>query len=100
MFVSSSLYEGNPKALLEAMAMGCVVISNKIENIEEIIIQNRNGILYEFENENLQEKITYVFQNEKNFKKISDEAINFIEKEYSFKSVVEKELKILKLLGT
>ncbi len=99
-FVSSSLYEGNPKALLEAMSMGCVVISNKIENIEEIIIENRNGFLYEFENENLQEKITNVFKNEKKFKKISDEAINFIEKEYSFKSVVEKELKILKLLGT
>ena len=95
-FITSSLYEGNPKALLEAMSMGCVVIAYKIENIEEIISQKINGILYEFKNKNLQKEIDYVFENEDNFKRISNEAVSNMKKDYSFESFIKKELKILK----
>ena len=98
-FITSSLYEGNPKALLEAMSMGCVVIAYKIENIEEIISQKINGILYEFKNKNLQKEIDYVFENEDNFKRISNEAVSNMKKDYSFESFIKKELKILKSLG-
>ena len=45
-FVSSSLFEGNPKAILEAMASGCVVIAKEIPNNVEIINNKVNGILF------------------------------------------------------
>ena len=46
-YISSSTYEGNPKTILEAMGNGCVVIAPNISNINEIIENNRNGILFE-----------------------------------------------------
>ena len=49
-FVSSSLFEGNPKAILEAMSSGCVVIAKDIPNNSEIIKNHKNGILFNEEN--------------------------------------------------
>ena len=49
-FVSSSLFEGNPKAILEAMSSGCVVIAKDIPNNSEIIKNYKNGILFNEEN--------------------------------------------------
>ncbi len=44
-FVSSSIFEGNSKVVLEAMANGCIVIAKDIENNREII-GNNCGLLY------------------------------------------------------
>ncbi len=49
-FVSSSLFEGNPKAILEAMSSGCIVIAKDIPNNSEIIKNHKNGILFNEEN--------------------------------------------------
>ena len=35
--ISSSLFEGNPKTILEAMSMGCIVIASDIKNHRELI---------------------------------------------------------------
>ena len=43
--MSTSLFEGNPKAILEAMAAGCVVIALENENITKVIENNFNGII-------------------------------------------------------
>ena len=40
-FVLTSLFEGNPKALLESMAMGCIPVVSKIKNNEEIITNGK-----------------------------------------------------------
>ena len=45
-FVSSSMYEGNPKAILEAMSSGCMVVAFENKNIEEIIENNQNGFIF------------------------------------------------------
>ena len=52
-FISSTLYEGNPKAMLEAMSSGCVVVAPNVEGVNEII-NGENGLLYDFEKDNLQ----------------------------------------------
>ena len=46
-FVLPSLYEGNPKSLIEAMSSGCVVIVSNIENNKEIVAHEHNGFLME-----------------------------------------------------
>jgi len=44
-FILPSFYEGNPKALLEAMACGLVVLSSNIPGINDIISNGNNGFL-------------------------------------------------------
>ncbi|MBH19484.1 MAG: hypothetical protein CL851_03565 [Crocinitomicaceae bacterium] len=51
-FIISSKFEGNPKVLLEAMGAGCIVIGNKIDSIKELIIDKRDGFIFDFEVDN------------------------------------------------
>ena len=97
-FVSSSLYEGNPKALLEAMAMGCVVISTKTTNVEEIIEDNINGRFYNLENKDLQSIIKEVIEDYELYKRLSNNAIKTVSSKNSFQNTLNEELKIYNLL--
>lgn len=44
-FVLPSLYEGNPKVLLEAMACGLSVVGSNVEGIAQIIQHEKTGLL-------------------------------------------------------
>jgi len=46
-FIISSLWEGQPIAMLEAMAAGCPVVATKVGGIPEILIDGKNGLLVE-----------------------------------------------------
>ena len=52
-YITSSLYEGNPKTVLEAMSSGCVVLASSIPNHKEIIEDKHNGYLYDIKENNL-----------------------------------------------
>lgn len=82
-FISTSLFEGNPKVLLEAMGSGCVVIASNIKNHSDIISDNRNGYLFDIGNNNLNNKFKMLKQTDTNFSKISKDAYLFIKNEYS-----------------
>ena len=71
-FISTSLFEGNPKSLLEAMGSGCIVIASEINNHVEIISDLKNGFLFEIKKNNLLKKFELIYQN--------DELINTISK--------------------
>ena len=88
-FVSTSLFEGNPKSLLEAMGSGCIVIGSNIDNHSEIISDNINGYLFEIKSSNLQRKFELVLENYSNLLLISKNAHMFIKKEYSLNSSAE-----------
>jgi len=45
MFILPSYYEGNPKALLEAMACGCIVIGTNVRGIKELVEDGETGFL-------------------------------------------------------
>ena len=72
-FVSTSLYEGNPKAILEAMCSGCIVIAREIPNNKEIITNLENGVL--FNNDSEFKEIIKNIEFIKNQEKISNRAI-------------------------
>lgn len=88
-FISTSLFEGNPKTLLEAMGSGCIVIGSDIVNHSEIISDNINGYLFKIKKSYLQKKFELILGNYSNLPLISKNAYMFIKNNYSLNSSVE-----------
>lgn len=77
-FISTSSYEGNPKAILEAMASGCVVVAMRNENIEEIITHGVNGILFDNHISDLNDLLENLINNENKLSKLSKNSIESV----------------------
>ena len=88
-----SLFEGNPKVVLEAMSKGALVIAKKNKNISEIIDHNQNGVLYENDNEVLH-KINLYLNNEAEWKRITSNAYRSIEMNNTIDSTIDKEMSL------
>lgn len=89
-YITTSLFEGNPKSILEAMGAGCVVVAPKYENNTEIIDDHFNGYLYNIKTENPIELI-----NSKTFEEleiVSINAFNTVTDAFSLNKFVENEL--------
>lgn len=78
-FISSSLFEGNPKSLLEAMGAGCIVLASDIPNHRELIDNKVNGVLIELYNGNFYKKYMELKENKKLIDKISKNSIKKIQ---------------------
>ena len=99
-FISTSLFEGNPKAILEAMASGCVVLTKKNKNIEEIIKDGFNGIFIDN-----RDNFLNVLENLENdpikWSELSANSIETIESNYLLENIVhEEQSDYQKLSGT
>ncbi len=90
-FITTTLYEGNPKTILEAMANGCLVIAPNIKNISEIIENNINGILFDPNNENLHTLLKSTLNNPKKLIEISNNSVAYIKQYFSFESAINNE---------
>lgn len=97
-FITGSKFEGNPKAVLEAMSSGCIVISFENENVKEVIKNNENGILFSNFNE-IKSLLKNSLYNKEQFEKISSNAIETIKKDYSLNSACDREFKIYNLIN-
>ena len=98
-FILPSRYEGNPKALLEAMSAGCIVFASNIKNHNEIINHKVNGFLFDLQRGSLKDVITQVLNNSKfnkeEFEFISKNAVNTINEEYSISKIFNEEKNML-----
>ena len=91
-FVISSLYEGNPKVLLEAMAAGCLVLANKIESVDEIIKNEENGILFDINDLDLISIINKFENQPSEIEYMRKNAYLSVQENNSFENAVDKEL--------
>lgn len=94
-----SLYEGNPKTLIEAMGSGCIVFASNISNNTEIVSHNENGFIFDLTKSSfadLFENINKLSINE--LRKIQLRGVLHIEKEYSLEKVKKEILKDFKVL--
>lgn len=95
-FVLPSLQEGNPKVVMEAMAVGIPVIAT--ENARSIIENGKTGFVVPVRDSNkIKEKIEFLYNNKDIAKKMGDEARHAMENKKSFgDEFFEIYLKILK----
>lgn len=94
--ISTSLYEGNSKTTLEAMSYGCLVIVTNIENNSEIILNNKDGLLHNFND--LLELVNRNIHNLKELNKFQNSSLNRVRINNSLLNIAEKEFNIYKLL--
>ena len=95
-FVLPSLYEGNPKALLEAMACGLPVIVTPVEGNREVVKHKVNGYLTRDTSSGaIRQAIIEVLSDEKLKRQLGEKARSFIEGNYSIDVLLQQELRML-----
>ena len=90
-FISSSLYEGHPKTVLEAMHSGCIVFLSGISNHAELLDHGVDGYLYDLKKGNLKELFKETISNEGVHKNISQNARLNMERKFSLEKAVTTE---------
>lgn len=86
-FFLPSLYEGLPMVILEAMSFGKPIVSMNVGSINEVITNNKNGVLIDKENyRSFIEKLITIKSNKELSIKYGKEAFNEIDKNYNIKN--------------
>ena len=88
-FVTTSMFEGNPKSVLEAMSRGCIVIASDIENHNEIITDGENGYIIPNDCSSLDLYINSLLQDKKKLQAVSLNSREFVLNNYGIKSLCE-----------
>jgi glycosyltransferase involved in cell wall biosynthesis len=98
LFILPSLYEGHPKALLEAMACGLPVIGSRVPGIQEIIRDGENGILCDTDPDSIREAIGKLLVNDRLRQQLGGTARRFVEENFSLEKFLEMELSLIEEL--
>ena len=78
----TSVHEGLPTVLLEAMYFGKIVIARNVGGIPELIEDGRNGFLYS-DIEQAEKIVHSIYNNRNNFNYIGEYAHLYIKSKYS-----------------
>lgn len=98
-FVMPSLYEGHPKALLEAMACGLPVLGTRVPGIQEIIMDGENGVLCETNAVGLREGLQRLIDDPGLRQRVGRAAREYVEAHFALDRVVDLEMDLLKRLA-
>jgi glycosyltransferase involved in cell wall biosynthesis len=93
-----SLWEGNPKVILEAMSCGVTCIGTNIPGIKEIITHKKNGFLCKKDSKSIAYAIKYIFDNPKLRESLGKNAREYIIKNNSLEKIYKNEIKIFESL--
>jgi glycosyltransferase involved in cell wall biosynthesis len=84
-FLMTSITEGLPNTMLEAMSMGVSIVSTNVGGIPELVEEGKTGFLFDIGNTaNLAEKIIYMITNRALRESLSTAGRERIEKVFSF----------------
>jgi len=96
MFALPSVWEGNPKSLLEAMSCGKAVIGTNVAGIKEVIVDNENGLLCEPEANAIASAILHLSGNPQLRQRLGENARKYIMENAALKDIARRELEIYK----
>lgn len=99
-FVLPSLYEGHPKALLEAMACGRPVIGTDVVGIRELIRHRKTGYLCGTSTEEIRSALETVLGDAALRQRMGRQARAFVVENFSLDQIMDMELKLLRMLVT
>ncbi|MDR3583407.1 MAG: glycosyltransferase family 4 protein [Candidatus Pacebacteria bacterium] len=95
-YVQPSVYEGNPKTILEAMSCGLPVIGTNINGINNVITHEKNGYLCATGKDSIKNAIIEIISKKDLREKIGINARKFIEENYDLEKIIEKEINLYK----
>ncbi|MHA1251359.1 MAG: glycosyltransferase family 4 protein, partial [Candidatus Helarchaeota archaeon] len=96
-FVLPTRYEGFGIPIIEAMAMGCPIVSTKIPVIDEIITHGENGLLAELNNPiDFANKIYDLLKNQQLREKLIYNGIKIVKMKYTEKRLGKETLRFYK----
>ena len=97
--VPSEWYEPSPYAILQSFAAGKTVIGAKIGGINDLIIEGKNGLLFDFGNVvQLAEKIKLLLNDEDKIFEFGKNARKLIEEQHSPKVFYDETVRVYKKL--
>jgi len=88
-YVLTSLYEGYPTVVFEAMAMGIPVLANPIPALDNIVVDEKSG-LYFSSPEEFAEKLRLLIHNPKMYHEIKKNARSHVESMPTKKEIASK----------
>jgi glycosyltransferase involved in cell wall biosynthesis len=94
-FVLPSLYEGHPKALLEAMSCGMAVIGTRVPGIQEVVEDEKTGLLSGVEPANLRTAILRLRDDSELRRELGSAAREFVVSNFSLDEIVDLEIAML-----
>jgi glycosyltransferase involved in cell wall biosynthesis len=90
-FVLTSLWEGLPCTIIEAMACQKPVIANAVDGVKEIVIDGENGFLIKpYDYKGTAEKILYTLENESRLSDMGKKAVESVKEEFNMDFVVRQ----------
>jgi glycosyltransferase involved in cell wall biosynthesis len=99
-FVLPSLFEGNPKALLEAMSCGLPVVATDVEGNREVVRHGVTGYLCEDTSAAAIRRGIETLAKDRDLRaELGRNAREFIEKEYALDVLLEREIGLLESLA-
>lgn len=99
-YLCSSLGEGHPKTILEAMACGCIVIAPNVKGINNLLINNKTGFLYDLNDiEGVVSKIIKISSKNYPLSDISFNAKQFVYDNFDIQKIIKDEYKIYDKIG-
>ncbi|MDD3607706.1 MAG: glycosyltransferase family 4 protein [Candidatus Moranbacteria bacterium] len=93
-YIQPSIYEGNPKTILEAMSCSLPVIASDVPGINNVINHRESGYLCGTDQESIKAALAALIDNYALSQKISSGAREFIEKEYNLEKIIKQEINL------
>lgn len=98
-FVFPSLYEGHPKALVEAMACGMAVMASDVEGNRELVLDRESGRLCATDQRGIQEVLQSMISEKEGLLKWGSKAREKIVQNFSLDRLAQKEASIIRSLA-
>lgn len=95
-YIQPSIYEGNPKTILEAMSCGLPVIGSDVTGINNIIKNGYTGCLCKVDDKSIKDAIINLVGDYRLSKEMGKNARKFIEDNYDLDKIIEKEIDLYK----